>query len=169
MDCSKNPNHRSIPEHEHQSVERYLVDLGSGATQSACPTPPLQVRPHRPFRPVRQAAKSSNSGPRQKEAERECGICFELAVSPVRTRCCAHLFCAEHIAAWLHGPASDGRCPACRAPVRDADPSLSASTSTVPHPFSSVVGLRAALGRVARVAVWVVLAGVLAGRGRWGA
>ncbi|KAJ6502941.1 hypothetical protein C8R47DRAFT_219630 [Mycena vitilis] len=42
---------------------------------------------------------------------------FELAVSPTRTRCCAHLFCAEHIAAWLTGPAADGLCPTCRAPL----------------------------------------------------
>ncbi|KAJ7249116.1 hypothetical protein B0H12DRAFT_707227 [Mycena haematopus] len=131
MDHIQNHNNGSIPEHEHEhaedsAVERYIIDLGSGATESACTTPPVQVRTHRPFRPLRQAAKS-NSAPRQKEAQRECGICFELAVSPVRTRCCAHLFCAEHIGAWLHGPASDGRCPACRAPVRDP----SASTWTI--------------------------------------
>ncbi|KAF7342649.1 hypothetical protein MSAN_02021900 [Mycena sanguinolenta] len=106
---------------EDFSVERYTIDLGSGALESACPTPPLQVRrpiPHRPFRPSRQAPAKS-SARKRKEAERDCGICFEPAVSPVRTRCCAHLFCAEHITAWLHGPASDGCCPACRAPVSD--------------------------------------------------
>ncbi|KAJ7885815.1 hypothetical protein B0H13DRAFT_2666806, partial [Mycena leptocephala] len=60
----------------------------------------------------------------------DCGICFEHAVSPVRTSCCAHIFCAEHIAAWLHGPASDGRCPACRARATPLpSPSLSDSNS----------------------------------------
>jgi hypothetical protein len=151
---------------------------------------------------------------------------------------------------WLHGPASDGLCPSCRAPAtatgllalghpafalthlvpRTPPPSRSASPASpfssssssdwstassefsssyasypstpaqlsarsppsseeedstdyslpalvharalqtrrhVPHPFSSVVGARAALGRVARIAVWLIVVAVLAGRGRW--
>ncbi|KAJ7676675.1 hypothetical protein DFH06DRAFT_612595 [Mycena polygramma] len=72
----------------------------------------------RPFRPrIASGAGAKKQRQREKEAERECGICFELAVSPIRTLCCAHLFCAEHIASWLTGPASDGRCPTCRAPL----------------------------------------------------
>ncbi|KAJ6483308.1 hypothetical protein C8R45DRAFT_300533 [Mycena sanguinolenta] len=266
MDLEQTQNHYEIGAgcivEEDSSFERYTIDLGSGALESACPTPPLQVRrpiPTKPFRPLKQTAKSSSSR-RQKEAERDCGICFEPAVSPVRTRCCAHLFCAEHITAWLHGPASDGRCPACRAPVSDDallalghpalstlhvppvapppsrsaspflvdtsppaphhsspgsyasypstpadDPApLSSSSSSysasgsegegeaededctdyslpallraralqtrrhVPHPFSSLVGLRAAVGRVARVGLWVLVVGMLAARGGWG-
>ncbi|KAJ6550316.1 hypothetical protein B0H19DRAFT_1265152 [Mycena capillaripes] len=54
---------------------------------------------------------------KDKEAERECRICFELTVAPVRILCCAHLFCAEHISSWLHDPASDRHCPAGRAPA----------------------------------------------------
>ncbi|KAJ7686030.1 hypothetical protein B0H17DRAFT_1072882 [Mycena rosella] len=233
----------SIPEEScfgeglYDDVE-YTLDLGSGAAESACPTPqPSHIkRPiaHRAFRPTRSALSA------QKEAERDCGICFEFAVAPVRTLCCAHLFCAEHIAEWLHGPSSDGLCPACRAPSgltglallalghpallrlvprtpppsRSPSPSAASDCSTssagsyasypstpaalseagtlseeedatdyslpalvharalqtrrhAPHPFSSVVGVRGALGSVARVAGWLVVVAVLAGRGRW--
>ncbi|KAJ7242175.1 hypothetical protein B0H12DRAFT_1132829 [Mycena haematopus] len=163
-----------------------------------------------------------------------------LAVSPVRTLCCSHLFCADHIMAWLHGPASDGLCPSCGTrgldvsllalghpsltrPVppappptpRSPSPVLSPTTSIAPyasypstpavlsrhdpatssseeeedatdyslpalvyaralqtrrhtpHPFSSVVGVRGALERVGRIAVWLGLVAVLASRGRW--
>ncbi|ESK83656.1 hypothetical protein Moror_2175 [Moniliophthora roreri MCA 2997] len=52
----------------------------------------------------------------QKEAvDRDCDICFEIAVSPARTLCCGKLYCYEHIFDWLHGPSSDGRCPSCGA------------------------------------------------------
>lgn len=52
----------------------YRLDLGSGAVESACPTPQssqISLKrpiPCRPFRPTRSAPRS------QKEAERECGI-----------------------------------------------------------------------------------------------
>ncbi|KAJ7348447.1 hypothetical protein DFH08DRAFT_865999 [Mycena albidolilacea] len=223
----------------------YMLDLGSGAAQSVCPSPqPMQIRRPTPRRPATSSARRAPQ--KEKEPERDCGICFELAVTPVRTLCCAHLFCAEHIVAWLHGPASDGRCPSCSAPGLDilalghpgqahlvppappptrspsplpshistssapyaAYPStpavlppspsslcpadLSSSSSSeeeedatdyslpalvharamqtrrhTPHPFSSVLGLRGALGRVGRIVVWLVLVAVLAGRGRW--
>ncbi|KAJ7028374.1 hypothetical protein C8F04DRAFT_67712 [Mycena alexandri] len=218
----------------------YILDLGSGAAESACPTPPIShIRrpiPFRPFRPTRTVSTS------RKEADRDCGICFELAVAPVRTLCCVHLFCAEHIAAWLDGPASDGLCPSCRAPSASmglralghpalmhlvprtpppsrsptpsnsecstdssssvasyasypstpAAPSLSDTDASseeedatdyslpalvraralqtrrhTPHPFSSVVGVRAAVLRAARIAGWLVIVAVLAARGRW--
>ncbi|KAJ6452131.1 hypothetical protein C8R47DRAFT_289006 [Mycena vitilis] len=102
----------SIP--EDGKYYSYTLDLGSGALESGYATPLPRPMASRPFRPRTPAKKQRQ---REKEAERECGICFELAVSPIRTLCCAHLFCAEHIAAWLTGPASDGRCPTCRAPV----------------------------------------------------
>ncbi|KAJ7445059.1 hypothetical protein FB451DRAFT_1568198 [Mycena latifolia] len=100
--------------HDEDYDFEWKLDLGSGATESACSTPQIpQLRgpiSNRPFRPPRSALSVP------KEAERDCGICFELAVEPVRTLCCAHLFCAEHLDAWLHGPNSDGLCPACCAP-----------------------------------------------------
>ncbi|KAF8186099.1 hypothetical protein K438DRAFT_1038905 [Mycena galopus ATCC 62051] len=210
----------------------YKVDLGSGAAQSACPSPGPQPLK----RPTSRRPATRRPQKAQKEPERDCGICFELAVAPVRTLCCAHLFCADHIMAWLHGPASDGLCPSCgapdldilplghpslthrippappstpRSPSPDLSPTISAapyasypSTPAIvhqdpsssseeeedstdyslpalvyaralqtrrhmPHPFSSVLGVRGALGRVGRIAVWLVLVAVLAGRGRW--
>ncbi|KAJ7203156.1 hypothetical protein GGX14DRAFT_652713 [Mycena pura] len=52
----------------------------------------------------------------RREAMRDCGICEEVAVKPVRTQCCGALFCKEHINAWIYGPAATGRCPSCEAP-----------------------------------------------------
>ncbi|EEB89184.1 hypothetical protein MPER_12744 [Moniliophthora perniciosa FA553] len=46
----------------------------------------------------------------------DCGICFMNSVSPYRMECCGKFFCYEHIHDWLNGPASDNRCPECRAP-----------------------------------------------------
>ncbi|KAK7049289.1 hypothetical protein VNI00_005890 [Paramarasmius palmivorus] len=65
--------------------------------------------------------RSSSFGEKQRKhprlgretVDRDCGICFEIAVSPSRTLCCGKLFCYEHICDWLHGAGSDGRCPAC--------------------------------------------------------
>ncbi|KAJ7880557.1 hypothetical protein B0H14DRAFT_3434428 [Mycena olivaceomarginata] len=148
----------------------------------------------------------------QKEAERDCGIwcvaysfytCvanlpFELAVTPLHTRCCAHLFCAEYVVAVHLFPFSSsfrvdtynhavapayaraltlsvrkpdyGRSAGRRVPehtprntgsptfsalhLRTTDYSLPAiirartlqTRRHVSHPFSSLVGVRAALG-----------------------
>ncbi|KAJ7896562.1 hypothetical protein B0H13DRAFT_1885068 [Mycena leptocephala] len=96
----------------------------------------------------RQAPLRSKSNSTQEQGA-DCGICFENAVSPGRTSCW-DVFCTEHIAAWLHGPASDGRCPACRARVRASpatalpseSPSLpdsnSSSKASPPSPGSSL-------------------------------
>jgi len=46
--------------------------------------------------------------------DRECGICFELAVNPRRTRCCGNIFCSEHLVDWLGGDATAGSCPSCQ-------------------------------------------------------
>ncbi|KAK0487888.1 hypothetical protein IW261DRAFT_653909 [Armillaria novae-zelandiae] len=67
--------------------------------------------------PVRRRSLSSlrrSSKPRRDVVDRDCGICFESAVVPCRTLCCSKLFCLEHIADWLHGSRSDGRCPSCK-------------------------------------------------------
>ncbi|KII86708.1 hypothetical protein PLICRDRAFT_265726 [Plicaturopsis crispa FD-325 SS-3] len=50
--------------------------------------------------------------------DRDCGICFDPALKPARTKCCGDIFCHEHLSdvspySWLTGPASDGRCPSC--------------------------------------------------------
>jgi len=46
--------------------------------------------------------------------DRDCGICFEVAVVPCRMICCGDVFCLNHISDWLYGSSSDGRCPSCK-------------------------------------------------------
>ncbi|KAF8476657.1 hypothetical protein DFH94DRAFT_101842 [Russula ochroleuca] len=46
-----------------------------------------------------------------------CGICFESAVKPNKSRCCGQLFCFQHLSDWLSATSSDGRCPTCRVPL----------------------------------------------------
>ncbi|KAI9464915.1 hypothetical protein BJY52DRAFT_742129 [Lactarius psammicola] len=46
-----------------------------------------------------------------------CGICFESAVKPNKSRCCGQLFCFQHLSDWLSAAGSDGRCPTCRVPL----------------------------------------------------
>ncbi|KAJ7063862.1 hypothetical protein C8F01DRAFT_1081268 [Mycena amicta] len=114
----------AIPEddtHTHDSDDKleYRLDLGSGALESRCPTPQpsfTNLRRPVPRRPVVVGSRKGKGLSREKEAERDCGICFELAVAPVRTHCCSQLVCGEHIASYLNDPRADGRCPACHAP-----------------------------------------------------
>ncbi|KAJ6480589.1 hypothetical protein C8R47DRAFT_1136246 [Mycena vitilis] len=125
----------------------------------------------------------------------DCGICFERALAPLRTPCCAQIFCTEHISTWINGPISNGLCPVCRAPVYLPPPPLSFSSSQSdsegedstdysfpalqharlmqtrrhsPHPLSSVLGLRGALMSLVRALGCVAVVAVLAGGGRWG-
>ncbi|KAJ6550311.1 hypothetical protein B0H19DRAFT_1378859 [Mycena capillaripes] len=76
-----------------------IIDLGCGAVRLSDAAALADQAVH--SRPTRTRPQED------KEAERD----FELAVAPVRTLCCAHLFCAEHISSWLHGPTSGARCP----------------------------------------------------------
>ncbi|KAH9983322.1 hypothetical protein BJV74DRAFT_886887 [Russula compacta] len=46
-----------------------------------------------------------------------CGICFESAKKPNKSRCCGQLFCFQHLSDWLSSTESDGRCPTCRVPL----------------------------------------------------
>jgi len=46
-----------------------------------------------------------------------CGICFESAMKPNKSRCCGQLFCFQHLSDWLSAAGSDGRCPTCRVPL----------------------------------------------------
>ncbi|KDQ50277.1 hypothetical protein JAAARDRAFT_42272 [Jaapia argillacea MUCL 33604] len=73
--------------------------------------------------------------------DEDCGICFELAVLPIRTRCCLQLFCATHLSDWLESAGSDGRCPTCRVrcsisenTVSLVSPSTSSSPRKSPSP-----------------------------------
>ncbi|KAJ7218673.1 hypothetical protein GGX14DRAFT_695748 [Mycena pura] len=111
----------------------YRLDLGSESrapSRATTPTPtpmpqPLLIRrpiPSRAFCPPRSGLSTRKE--RSREAARDCAICFEPAVAPVRTRCCSQLFCGEHIAAWLDDPRADGCCPSCRAPLAFTDAGL---------------------------------------------
>lgn len=64
------------------------------------------------------------------DVDRECGICFELAVTPRRTRCCGNLFCSEHLIDWLGGDVDiAGSCPSCQTMC-----SISADTISLASP-----------------------------------
>ncbi|KAE9389804.1 hypothetical protein BT96DRAFT_1002902 [Gymnopus androsaceus JB14] len=47
-------------------------------------------------------------------SDRDCGICFDLAVRPSRTKCCRNIFCEDHLSDWLSG--SSNLCPSCTEP-----------------------------------------------------
>ncbi|KAF8644366.1 hypothetical protein AX16_005929 [Volvariella volvacea WC 439] len=88
----------------------------------ACPSPHPWAKLGAVAQPRQSTWTSSLSGQRKSlgarrtVADRDCGICFEVAVSPTRVLCCGKLFCGEHISDWLSGSASNGRCPCCEAP-----------------------------------------------------
>ncbi|KAF7300197.1 TEA domain-containing protein [Mycena kentingensis (nom. inval.)] len=150
-----------IHEEDHElTYEKldYRLDLGSGsAFGSRSTTPALtpkssfsNIRAH-PFRPPRTVVGTRKARERRdREAERDCAICFELAVAPVRTHCCNQLLCGEHVASYLADPRADGRCPACHAPPssftyaslghpatmpKDAPPAPPPSRAPTPPPF----------------------------------
>nr|GAT51000.1 predicted protein [Mycena chlorophos] len=186
---------------------RFALDLGAespGASGSASPPPPspLFLRRRRPSFTVNRLG--SGSGTRlalrrpkpKREPSGDCGICFEQAVNPTRTSCCQHLFCADHIAEWLHGPSADGRCPACRersvtptpmgspprvgSPVPQSQETTSATVNielegkkevSVPTSAASaqVPAATESVGNAAavRTAGCLLLLALLAGIGRW--
>ncbi|KAJ6484654.1 hypothetical protein C8R45DRAFT_998919 [Mycena sanguinolenta] len=199
----------AIPEEAEANAKlESKIDVGCRIVQ------PPQIKRPVARRATRQRQAQTQKKP-SKEPERDCGICFELAVSPVRTLCCSHLFCAEHIMALTRprapgphavpppppptprsaspplNPTTDSAAPYASYPSTPAvlpqripDPGSSSSSEeddatdySLPalvyaralqtrrhmlHPFSSVVGARGALGRVARIVVWLGLVTVLA-------
>ncbi|KAJ7152713.1 hypothetical protein C8R43DRAFT_1003390 [Mycena crocata] len=116
-------------EENEEEYTKYALDLGAETDGIGSPIPP-------------ESYSRANANRRQKVGgtirrrtrgeEGDCGICFEHATSPIWTPCCEQVFCADHIATWLHGPASDGLCPGCRAPVLPqlGSPTRSGSTSS---------------------------------------
>ncbi|KAJ7752183.1 hypothetical protein DFH07DRAFT_522637 [Mycena maculata] len=120
---------------------QYALNLGAETPYgSVAPTPPRTPR----LRLDVGAVRSRRSGLKravEAQVEGDCGICFEYAVAPVQTSCCAHVFCREHIDAWLTGPGSDGLCPACCAPSPlsplAALPTLPTISPSSPSPLSS--------------------------------
>ncbi|KAF9077298.1 hypothetical protein BDP27DRAFT_1413723 [Rhodocollybia butyracea] len=64
------------------------------------------------------------------DCDRTCGICFDLAVRPSRTRCCGIIFCEDHLNDWLKG--STNRCPACTAPCHPQTGTISLASPISP-------------------------------------
>jgi len=63
-----------------------------------------------------------------------CGICFESAVKPNKSRCCGQLFCFQHLSDWLSASCSDGRCPTCRVPLSLETDTISLHPPAKPKP-----------------------------------
>ncbi|KAF8887103.1 hypothetical protein BD779DRAFT_1528158 [Infundibulicybe gibba] len=115
--------HPDYPDHFSSSssdsideVPEYALNLGVESPASVSPSPSSQDIPRDPWTTKPTTKRKSRDLKRSTGVDRDCGICFELAVSPCRTKCCGALFCAQHIAEWLSGAASDGCCPACASP-----------------------------------------------------
>ncbi|KAF8192254.1 hypothetical protein K438DRAFT_864604 [Mycena galopus ATCC 62051] len=125
----------SMPEYSPDTPElEYTLDLGAETSRASTPLPPddtigpslVRTRSWRPEGVEREqkarstaydAAGNLKIAVRGRHAaERDCGICEEVAVAPVKTQCCGALFCRQHIDEWIYAPAADGRCPACKAP-----------------------------------------------------
>ncbi|KAF8209059.1 hypothetical protein K438DRAFT_1754111 [Mycena galopus ATCC 62051] len=176
---------------EHDE-EVFIVDLGSGAIasefeESPCPTPPIQMKIRRPRplppRPTLHLLAPCTPPPSRCESPAALTSC--AAISPTSPGA---------YASYPHTPVEDSSFSSSSSAsegegeLEDTDgaddesedatdyslPALLRARALqtrrhVPHPFSSVLGARAALYRIAGVAGWVLVAGVLASRGRWGA
>ncbi|KAG2005625.1 hypothetical protein CC2G_002014 [Coprinopsis cinerea AmutBmut pab1-1] len=81
---------------------------------------------------------NSNNGGNQKKKtsgpDRDCGICFEYAVKPLRTLCCGKIFCEQDLRDWLHGPNASGLCPNCDVPCTLEDNTLSLVSPSLRSP-----------------------------------
>ncbi|KAH7867627.1 uncharacterized protein C8R40DRAFT_1075462 [Lentinula edodes] len=87
--------------------------LGDNTSASSNPKNKAKLR-------IRTRTSSSSLSSRF-NFDRDCGICFDPAVRPSRTKCCGKVFCEEHLHDWLHG--SSNRCPAYRPPETSSGPS----------------------------------------------
>ncbi|KIK70119.1 hypothetical protein GYMLUDRAFT_236546 [Collybiopsis luxurians FD-317 M1] len=57
--------------------------------------------------------RRSKQEARKVGVDRDCMICYDIALRPARTQCCGKLFCEAHLHDWLAG--SSNRCPWCSA------------------------------------------------------
>lgn len=127
-------------------VEESSTDGPESAPTSAAsnPTPDSKhEQVHTRGTATRPQGWNGKKGITTSRAMREvCGICFESAVKPNKSRCCGQLFCFQHLSDWLSATGSDGRCPTCRVPLSletdtislhpPAKPKLSVSFSPAP-------------------------------------
>ncbi|KAJ4495921.1 hypothetical protein C8J55DRAFT_495267 [Lentinula edodes] len=71
--------------------------------------------------------------------DRDCGICFDPAVRPSRTKCCGKVFCEEHLHDWLNG--SSNRCPACASECHPQTGTISLAPPMTPTIHNVPMGL----------------------------
>ncbi|KAF7354091.1 hypothetical protein MVEN_01096500 [Mycena venus] len=136
---------------EYTPELEYTLDLGAESVATTplldnAPAPsPVRTRSWRPDgverdQKARSTAYDSAGNLKiavrgRRAAARDCGICEEVAVAPVRTQCCGSLFCKQHIDEWIYAPTADGRCPSCKAPCV-LPPSRPLSPSGQSNPIS---------------------------------
>lgn len=94
------PSSRGSVNADHRSTN-YMEAASSSSTSSSTKLGPSARRP-------------SLTSRKSREADRDCGICLETAVKPCRTRCCAKMFCSDHLNDWL---GTSEHCPNCNTPM----------------------------------------------------
>ncbi|KAJ3810238.1 hypothetical protein F5876DRAFT_76957 [Lentinula aff. lateritia] len=89
---------------------------------------------------LRIRTRTSSSSPSSRfNFDRDCGICFDPAVRPSRTRCCGKMFCEEHLHDWLNG--SLNRCPACASECHPQTGTISLAPPMTPTIHNVPMGL----------------------------
>ncbi|XP_067109882.1 E3 ubiquitin-protein ligase RNF138-like [Osmerus mordax] len=75
--------------------------------------------PERAGRAVGSPLASWPGGVEEEEEDFDCPICQEVLKTPIRTKCCKHVFCREcfRSAVRARGP----HCPMCRGPVSETE------------------------------------------------
>jgi len=107
----------------HASLESIVEEPVSDSleippTQVTSDPTPKSTREHERATATQPQGWNGKKGITTSRAMRDvCGICFESAVKPNKSRCCGQLFCFQHLSDWLSATGSDGRCPTCRVPL----------------------------------------------------
>ncbi|KAJ3897828.1 hypothetical protein F5879DRAFT_694327 [Lentinula edodes] len=105
--------------------------LGDNTSASSNPKNKAKLR-------IRTRTSSSSLSSRF-NFDRDCGICFDPAVRPSRTKCCGKVFCEEHLHDWLHG--SSNRCPACASECHPQTGTISLAPPMTPTIHNVPMGL----------------------------
>ncbi|KAJ3910877.1 hypothetical protein F5877DRAFT_86843 [Lentinula edodes] len=88
---------------------------------------------------LRIQTRTSSSLSSRFNFDRDCGICFDPAVRPSRTRCCGKVFCEEYLQDWLNG--SLNRCPACASECHPQTGTISLAPPMTPTIHNVPMGL----------------------------
>ncbi|KAJ4490089.1 hypothetical protein J3R30DRAFT_3693603 [Lentinula aciculospora] len=71
--------------------------------------------------------------------DRDCGICFDPAVRPSRTKCCGKIFCEDHLHDWLKG--SLNCCPVCSSNCHPQAGTISLAPPKTPTIYNTFVSI----------------------------